>query len=229
MHTIKIAISTCTHFEDKTLPILIPSLISAGIDPNDIHVFCAGHDKFTSEKTQLYHYHTVDNNSYEYTPLIAIVEYNLETEYWFLIHDTCKVGSKFKELLYSIPQSKPEKIALTYKPSMSIGSYRYDYLLTMKDKLMSIKNQDYSKEALQEWKNWGVDAEDYILWQSDPKPALYSPNVGNTYWSRMQRINKENWYGTSTNRLVEYFPPLDLFKNKSNWERKRKEEYITVV
>jgi hypothetical protein len=208
---IKIAIATNKNFYEKTLPIIIPSLLECGIDNSDINVFNAGFDYEKSENVGGINYFYLNHNSYEYSPLIEIVEKELESEYWFLIHDTCKVGKNFKSLLYNIPENKPEKLALKSRPAMSMGCYKYDYLLSQKDKIMSIKNTNYSNESLMKWKRWGVPNEDYILWMTYPPPLIYN-NLDK--WSIFAY---ENWYDSKTIRRTEYYPSLDLYKNKSNW------------
>lgn len=208
---IKIAIATNKNFYKQTLPIVIPSLLSAGIENKDIHVFNAGFDEYIMEIVDGITYHYLNHNSYEYSALIEISEKQIKSEYWFLIHDTCKVGSRFKELLYNIPNNNVVKIALKSKPSMSMGTYRYDYLLSIKDRLLSIKNTEYSHEKMMYWKRWGVPNEDFILWMTDPKPLIYN-NVDS--W---MVIDNYNWYNTNTIRRTEYYPSLDLYKNKSNW------------
>ena len=208
---IKIAIATNKRFFEKSLPIIIPSLLDAGILKEDIHVFNAGFDSHFNEVIDGITYHFLDHNSYEYSPLIEIVEKEIESEYWFLIHDTCKVGSNFKKLLYGIPDPKPLKMALRSKPAMSIGLYNYQYLLSLKENLIRIKNQDYSNESMMRWKLWGVPNEDYILWMHAPSPIIYNNDSSHSV------TDYDNWYGTDTIRRTEYYPSLDIYKNKSNW------------
>lgn len=219
---IKIAIATNINFFEKTLPIIIPSLVSVGIEKKNIHVFNSGFNKYESEIIDEITYHKLNHNSYEYSPLIEISEKQIVSDYWFLIHDTCKVGLKFKELLYNIPSENAIKIALKSKPSMSIGLYKYDYLITLKNKLLSIKNNNYSSESLKYWKKWGVSNEDFILWMTEPQPHIYN-NID--FWSI---VDYSNWYNTKTIRRTEYYPSLDLYKNKSNWGQTG-ENMITVV
>jgi hypothetical protein len=218
---IKIAVATNKKFFEKSLPIIIPSLLKAGINPIDIHIFNAGYDEYSNEiREGIPHnffgkegitYHYLNHNSYEYSPLIEIVEREIESEYWFLIHDTCKVGPQFKKLLYEIPDSKPVKMALRRKPAMSIGLYKYEYLLTVKEKLIEIKNTDYSKQSMMKWKLWGVPNEDYILWMQPPSPIIYNND------SSVSIVDHNNWFNTDTIRRTEYYPSLDIYKNKSNW------------
>jgi len=211
MNRIKIAISTNKLFYEKSLEIIIKSLLESGIDKTDINVFNAGFDEHKTYVINDITYHEIDHNSYEYSPLIEISNRELESDYWFLIHDTCKVGVNFKNLLHNIPVNNPDKIALKSCPSMSIGLYKYTYLLNQKDKLNSIKNKDYSRESMMYWKLWGVPNEDYIMWKTDPMPLIYN-NI-----DRWEVTSYENWYGTNTIRRTEYYPSLDLYKNKSNW------------
>jgi hypothetical protein len=209
---VKIAIASNKNFEQLTLPIVLESLRLSGIENNLIHVFISGYDKREVIEREGITYYYLKQNSYEYSPLIDIVENELFSDYWFLMHDTCKTGPNFKELLYSnIDEILPIKVALTQKPAMSMGLYRYDYLLKVKSKLLSIKNEDYSESTLQEWKTWGVPNEDFILWMTEPTPLL--PTVDHV----MVFIGNENWYNTGSVRRTEYFPGFDIYKNKSNW------------
>jgi hypothetical protein len=208
---IKIAIASNVNFYKMTLPIIIPSLIENGIEKSDIHVFIAGYNSYRYELNDDIHFHYLDHNSYEYSSLIEICDKQMISKYWFLIHDTCKVGPKFKELLYNIPNNYPPKLALKSRPAMSMGTYSYEYLLSQKEKLFGIKNKDYSEESMNKWKVWGVPNEDYIMWLSSPIPLIYNNNDS---W---KVVDNENWYGTGTIRRTEYYPSLDLYKNKSNW------------
>ena len=210
MYTIKIAVATNKNFYESTLPIIIPSLINRGINPNDIHIFNAGFDEYKYEFKNGIHYHFLNHNSYEYSPLIEIVDKQLESEYWFLVHYTCKFGPNFKQLLYNIPEGAI-KLSLNNKPAMTMGTYKYDYLLSVKDKIMSIRNTDYSEESMNRWKIWGVPNEDYIMWMTEPKPLIYNDDA------RWIVADNDNWFGTNTQRRTEYYFSLDLYKNKSNW------------
>jgi hypothetical protein len=207
---IKIAVASNSNFYHKTIPIIIPSLLECGIDKNDIHVFVAGYHRYKYQLQDGIHFHFLNHNSFEYSPLIEIVEKKITSTYWFLVHDTCKFGPKFKELLYNIPPNAV-KLALKSKPAMSIGTYRYDYLMHHRKTLLSIKNTDYSEKSLSYWKSWGVPNEDWIMWMHSPTPLIYN-NIDD--WSV---VDNDNWFGTDTIRRTEYYPSLDLYKNKSNW------------
>ena len=209
--TIKIAVASNKNFKEKSLPVILPSLLNAGIERDSIHVFIGGYSEYKYETHSNVHFYELDHNSYEYSPLIEICDKKLESEYWFLIHDTCKVGSDFKTKLFSIPNHLPDKIAMKSTPCMSIGLYKYQYLLSVKDKLLSIKNKDYSAASMNKWKDWGVWNEDYILFKEEPQPCIYPSLI------QMESKGYDNWYNTCTDRIVEYYPGLDLYKNKANW------------
>lgn len=218
MLNINICINSTKSFSEKTIPIIVKSLLESDISPKNIFVIEGGYEeRKVIQKENCTHILT-NQNSLEYTGLIDIVEYELKSDYWFNIHDTCKVGNKFKELLYNIPETLPDKIALRSHPSMSIGSYRYEYLLKHKQRLLDIRNSNYSRESLQEWKQRGISMEDYMLYKLTDSPTLrYNPHISDEGWNI---IENEDWYGTDIKRRIEYHPSLDLYKSKSNWEVK---------
>lgn len=224
---IKICVNSTKNYSEKTLPIIIPSLINSGIDPEDIFVFEGGHHERSVIKKDTHTLIQTDNNTIDLTGLIDIVENELESDYWFYIHDTCKVGPKFKKLLYNIPESLPDKIALTTHPSMNIASYKYSLLLKYKSKLLKLKNQDYSEKKLKKLKEWSIYCEDLILhkpYQTGmnimgiPSDTIefYNPNFANRI-----EVEGENWYG-GVKRIVEYYSQLDLYKSKANYHRRIK-------
>lgn len=208
---VKIAVATNKNFFEKSLPILLPTLLESGLNKTDVFIFNAGFDVPSEEDYDGFTMYKLNHNSFEYSPLIDIVENKRSSEYWFLIHDTCKVGPNFKTLIHNIPENKPYKMAIKKFPSMSIGLYRYDYLLIMEQQLLGIKNPNYDEDSLRTWKDWGVSHEDFIMYQHHPEPEIYPSDEE---WSIGA---KTNWYGETTWRREEYYPSVDLYKNKANW------------
>lgn len=207
---INIAIATNIDFYKKTLPIIIPSLLNSGINKEQIHIFCGGCETQEITIYEDYKFYKVEYRSFELTPLIAICEMELKTDYWFLIQDTCKVGLKFKEKLYKFPSENPDKIALRISPSMNIGTYKYDYLIKNKDYILKSKMFCKTPEDFSKNKKWTILNEDYVLWKLNPPAVCYQGTVN--------RIsNNDSWYGGDATRITEYFSSLDLYKNKSNW------------
>lgn len=211
---IKICVNSVKSYSEKTLPIIIPSLINSGINREDIYVFEGGYHKRNIIQKNEYTLIQTDHNSLDYTGLIDIVEYEIESDYWFYIHDTCKVGLNFKKLLYNIPKNFPNKISLTRKNSMNIGSYKHLYLMKHKNKLMELKNQDYSEKKIKKLKEWNVICEDYILHNiMDSETFKYNENI-----SDYITIDEPSWYG-GNKRIIEFYPQLDLYKAKANYHR----------
>jgi hypothetical protein len=218
MVQINICVNSTKSFSKKTIPVIVQSLLESGIDSKNIFVIEGGYEKRYAEKKDTYTHIFTNHNSLEYTGLIDIVEYEMISDYWFNIHDTCKVGKNFKKLLYNIPNNFPDKIALRSHPSMSIGSYKYEYLIKHKERLLNIKNKDYSRESLQYWKQKGIEMEDYMLYKlQDVNTFIYNPKISCSGWNI---IDGEDWYNTNIKRRIEYHPTLDLYKSKSNWEVK---------
>lgn len=215
--SIQFCISSCIGFSERTLPKIIPSLLECGILEKDILTVVGGCKN--REEATLYGVKTIltPQNSFEYTPLIEIVEHNIERDYFFLLHDTCIAGGLFADLAHKVPVNKPEKVAMKFTPSMSIGLYQYDYLRRHAQRLMAIKNLDNSRDALQRWKQWGVPNEDYMLWKlaDVPTHVYHLDRHGNDPWNYQGHYDI---YETGQPRRLEYFPQLDLSKAKSNWQ-----------
>ena len=212
---IKICITSNKSFSQQTYPVLIPSLLNSGIHPSSIYFIEGGHYTRTIESKDGINYIKTNHNSVEYTSLIDIVEYSMEAEYWFMLHDTCRVGPGFATLMTNIPE-EAEKVALKTFPSMSIGAYKYTYLKKHMDRLMAIKNTDYSREAIQKWKQWGIYQEDFMLWcEKTTHCHLYNEHL--TLPTQFQVINEPPWYVSTITRQIEYYPQLDIYKSKANW------------
>ena len=214
---IKICISTVKTHSEKTLPILIESLINAGINKNDIYIFEGGHLERNEELYQGIRYIKTNHNSFDYTSLIDIVEYEIKSDYWFLLHDTCKVGPLFKELFDNCVKNKlipknSDKMSLKYKPSMNIGFYKYSYLIKHKNLLLSFKGIDYSPNEILKLKQIHTAKEDYIFSLTDSPTDLFigADNI-------IRGFGKSDVYNTGILRRIEYYSQLDLYKFKANW------------
>jgi hypothetical protein len=210
---IKIAINTVNNFSNKTLPIVIPSLLNAGIEKSDIYIFEGGHKVRSVNNYEGINYIKTNHNSIDFTALIDIVENEINFDYWFMMHDTCSVGLNFKNLLYANDIFNYQKIALRNKPSMNIGIYNYSYLKKHKDFILTYKNENDSIESLIAMKNKQIIEEDSLLWMTVDSPT----GICNMHLPDVQIIGVENFYQTETPRIIEYHARLDLYKYKSNW------------
>lgn len=225
---VKICISTCKQYQDKTIPILVPQLLENGIRSEDIHVVSGGYLRREPiiNKWNI-SYYEANHNSFDITALIDVVTCNIEADNWLLLHDTCTVGSKFKEKLYNF-NSDSKCTALTWFPSMSIGNYKYSYLQEQKDLIISGRNIDYTQEGLRKAKIWALDHEDFLMWKSSIS------SVVNCYAKPGEqfRVNIQSdidQYKTGTPRITEYFPQLDLYKIKANWDQRPHEDPVITL
>lgn len=210
---IKICISSCKQYSEYTIPLLIDTLSDTGINFEDIFVFEGGYNT-RQQLTKQYNHFLVPHNSFDYTSLIEIVSNNIASDYWFLLHDTCKVGLKFKEKLLSIPL-KNEKYALIPYPSMNIGFYKYSYLQKHKNIILSLTNTDYTDIGIKKAKKRAIYFEDLLF---------YHINDTNCQYISAERVvskDKKNWYGAPTPRTESYYPQLDLYTlgANSDWEQ----------
>ncbi len=206
------------------------------VENTDILVVLGGSDKNFFEKRTKYCVLGVTHNSIDYTAFIAIIEhiYSLIDnhfvipDYWFYLHDTCELGPSFLKLLrphvdtlylynYCI---KP----LTYSKSMNIGIYKYTFMLNKKDLFLQLRSKDYpSQEEIQYFKKLGVNAEDFIF-KYDYDEHSYKHSFTPQHISdRIVDIEDKKiiYENSNTLRITEYFPVLDFYKYKANWELKK--------
>ena len=207
---IKIAISSVKKFSSYTLPIIIPSLLKSGIKESEMVIFEGGyHARDIGTYGSITHIR-VAHNSFDYTALIDIVEHEIESDYWFLLHDTCKAGPEFGNLVRDIPAGEPDVVCMlgSHPGTMNICAYKYDYLLSKKQELLALKNTDY--EDLDSAKRRATEAENslqegYVLYH----PELFSEELN----AGTPSIYKDG--GVSRNE--RYFRNLDLTKYQANY------------
>lgn len=183
----------------------IQSLHNAGIE--DIKVII-GHASKNYDEGNL-HYTTED--SCDFTTFNYIVDYPEKFSnytHFFYMHDTCWVGTEFKNKFVELtPKSQVNGYLLTHYPSMNIGLYSIKHLLENEDRVRTTRNLDISPEGINKHKQHTATIEDCL-------------NAKNGFYSQPgdEVITFENPYGTQTLRRVRYFPALDLYKSQSNWE-----------
>lgn len=218
--TIKICISTNKNFAAKTVPDLLSSLRQAGVASHDIYVMEGGHDAFEKISHDVNYYH-VNHNSFDLTALITVVQLDLPTDYWFLLHDTCIVGTKFKTLIHNIPHHQPEAIAIKNFPSMNMGAYRADYLRRKKDLLDALANFDNSTTGLKLAKGKAIETEDILFKEADVSKNVKVYNPWLLRADENYRLADGELLDYYTDRIIEYFPQVDVYKFKANFNLTR--------
>lgn len=207
----KFAISTVKRFADKTLPVILPSLLQS-IEPHEIYVFEGGHEERWWEIKDGITHIRVTHNSFDYTALIDIVENDIKSDYWFLLHDTCVAGPDFGRLARDLPEGEPFAAAMlgSYPGTMNIGAYRYDYLMENKDLLLSVRNDDISPEGIRAGKEQALQLENRFLGEA-PRyhPELFSDDL---------TVGAPSPYTEhGVRRNIRYFRNLDLYKFQANY------------
>lgn len=154
-------------------------------------------------------YIRANHNSIDFTGLIALLELYSENvnEYYMYLHDTCKVGKNFYNLLKSIDLTNVSSIKINKKFSMNIGIYSQKIINYNKKFLMGKKNTDENR--CMEFKSVN-NGEDHIF-NTDTNRKILNDYDG---WIKSEPTD---YYNTGTMRIVEYYPHLDLYKIKANW------------
>lgn len=164
-----------------------------------------------------YEFETNDNityikcnyNSLDMTSFIALSELHsndVENKY-LCLHDTCKVGNKFFDMIEKINFENMTSIRINKKFSNNIGFYSQKIINQNKSFLKSIKT---NKTIDVEFKKMIVGYED-VIFKNDKNNVLLD-NYDN--W---QYTGPTDYYNTGTMRIVEHYPNLDLYKIKANW------------
>lgn len=149
-----------------------------------------------------------NHNTMDLTALIALAElFPKNTEYYFYMHDTCKIGTNFYKKLKAIDLNGVSSIRINKKFSMNIGIYSQALINSFADTIIPLKN--YSDATILSAKQ-SVYAEDYIFFR-DPTNKILDDYDGFIH------EGPTNYYGTGTMRIVEYYPNIDLYKIKANW------------
>lgn len=206
---IKIAISSNKNFYKTTYPVIINSLLQSGVPNNDIYFFIGGFNHYkkipNNENINLYQ---VNHQSLDFTGLISVLELNLYSDYWFLLHDTCYVGLNFYNFISNFNHNNTDVVKMYFSISMNIGSYKQAYLENIKSQLMEFKNQDYTSETLQYFKKLSIQKEDIFL--NIPTKLIYNTSPGITE-------GPIDFYKNGSSRVIEHYNDIDVHKLKSNW------------
>jgi hypothetical protein len=150
-----------------------------------------------------------NHNSIDFTSFIALTEideYRNSDNYYFCMHDTCRIGINFYKKI-NIDLSSITTAKIHGRFSMNIGIYSQKIINHFKDFLLTKKNTD--EEKCMQFKTIDYN-EDYIF-HNDPNNVLLENYSGWLYKGPL------DYYNTGTMRLIEYYPNVDLYKIKANW------------
>lgn len=243
-YNIKFLINSHIKNKDIVLNKLINSFTLNNIHKEDILVVFGNSDRIFFEKNNFYNILGVPHNSIDFTALIAVIEhvYSLIDnnfsipDYWFYLHDTCELGKDFITLfnkyLENINLNNINTLPLTYYKSMNMGLYKYTFLLNNKNTIFQLRSHNHPfNEEIQHLKKIGVFKEDFIFYlnkENIKNNKIFQNSFSNNndkdriiFNNQLPQIIYEN---SNILRIIEYFPNIDFYKYKANWELK--EYYI---
>lgn len=201
----KIAISSHVKFYEKTYAVLVPSLLSAGVPAEDIYFFIGGCGKYEQVPDADVNVWQTDHNSIDFTGLVSVVDLNLRSDRWFLLHDTLYVGPNFYRCIQNKPSTAPT-VNLSRLYSKNMGSYAQTYLDQIKPTLLSkYKNTSTDPVVAHQFKTMNVDTENCFLTNEEfftvGQPTIVADRV--------------DFYQSNNLRSVQYYPDIDVFKVQS--------------
>jgi hypothetical protein len=217
---LNICISTNINYSQKSLPKLLASLKRAKVPSSQIYVFEGGHTANNQEiSTGGINYFKVNHNSFDITSLIGILENNLQSNGWLLLHDTVIVFPCFIRLINQVLWRDFDTVQFKKISSMNMGIYKGDYLSRLSDNILKFKNIDYSDGAIQLHKQIAINFEDF-LFQKSTNNYILNTNSKNYF------IHDNIKYCGSLRRR-ETFMNIGLVKYKANFSTKQ--EYSVTV
>jgi len=95
-------------------------------------------------------------------------------------------------------------VSLTNDLSMNMGSYKWEFIQQNRDRILSYKNVG---DDIQGFKIRLIHEEDIFF-----RPRVYCYNN-----KPRRSTGPTDYYNNQTERIVEYFPDIDLYKIKANW------------
>jgi hypothetical protein len=199
---IKIDVSTHKKFQNITISKLLHSLVEVNNVPKEnILIVSGGWDKNSQYIRDGIEYHNVSHNSFDYTGIIDIVDKNLESEYWFLMHDTCELGVNFYNYIHNFDKSS-EYVAVDINGFLNMGLFSWDFIVNNRNYFMRMRNCGKGRAIL---------AEKMLLRLG--KSSCYNKN-------QSQFLAYGDVYNTGQMRNMFYYEGTDLYKYQANISEK---------
>jgi hypothetical protein len=190
----KFLISSHVATINKAAKKLKQSLISNNIAEQNIITVCAGHDNRIFENDIYF----TNHNSFDHSAIIEVLELNLKSKYWFVMHDTCEAGNLFYEKLTKIPITK-KYYGMSEKAWLNMGLISEDFLYENKNYILSLKNCNKKRAILSERVFSKLGDFGYFGLQADVQTFR----------------NCKKIYDDNKKRIALYFPYLDFYKYQS--------------
>lgn len=202
----KFTISSHIDFYEKTYPIIVKSLIESSVPPEDIYFFIGGCDKVEKSEESGINVWKVDHNSIDFTGLISVIDLELKSDRWFLLHDTLYVGKNFYSHVNSY-KNNADSIAMSKLWSKNMGSFSQAYLDSISNTLLSeYKNKNLDKQSAHRFKTMNINTENRFL--AGQECYTYQTPI-------IQRSNID-FYKSGTPRDIQYYFDIDIYKVQSH-------------
>jgi len=189
-------------------------------DENVFIVITGGYDKFKISKEMNIINIEINHNSIDFTGIISLIEilddYTGEYREFFnfdnfmYLHDTCKMGPNFLDIINDLKLIENESYSFEF-PSSNLGIYSTKFIMSIKDKILELKNISNEFSDLQHYKHLGVPMEDFIFKKNSQHKFL---NFETTI------SEPKDIYTHGIERIVIYYKHYDLYKYKANWSYK---------
>ena len=134
----KFVISSHIDYIESTETKLVTSLLDSGVNIDDIYIFVGGYDVnygYVKLSTNINKFSS-PHNSMDFTGLISVIEMDIQSDFWFLLHDTCYVGKNFYNTVKNFNYENVNYVALTFDTSMNMGSYKWSYIQEKKEQIL---------------------------------------------------------------------------------------------
>jgi len=212
------AISSSYDYYQTTLPILLSTLPIDDINCRFIIAICntpfdknEDREAIKVQNLNIAGYsnvmaYYVNWNAFDYSSLILSNILIHENDSCFLLHDTCKPGPNFHNIISSFDNTKFDLVDV-YNGYCNFGLYKGSFLKQNEQFLNGCKN--ISKER-------AIDLEFELFRICKNKSRFPSRQNDGDY----VRLGEQDVYGTGHLRLVEHYTNIDLFKYKANYCRK---------
>lgn len=204
-------ISSSYGYQKTTLPMLLDSLPAQNKQTRIIVTIC---NSPTTEKRDVYlknnipiRCYYVEWNAWEFSSLIVAQTIMKKDEYGFLLHDTCKAGPRFHEIVSTFQPAGVDVVDV-YNGYCNFGLYRGSYLESQ---------CEFLKSCIGITKQDAIDLE-FKLWEYAQTGKRFPPQTEDHV--DYKRLPIEDVYKTGHPRLVEHYRNVDLYKFKANWSRK---------
>lgn len=205
---IKYCISSHITFQAVCLPKLLSSL--SEIPKSDIIVTVGGATRRRSETKNGIRFFYVPYNAFEYSSFVNIIENEIESDYWFLLHDTMQASGNFYRLSRCI-RCKTDVVLASKKGWCNLGAFRYNFLMSMSDEIKT-------------WKNISKDKAVQL------ERRFYRPKASISWYPNLDVTNKgyEDVYQTGVIRKIDHYHSVNIIKYGANGKQQAEtKRYVT--